>query len=541
MKRNEKYLGSPTEFDQEYLKAIEQGQSSDATEEEIKLMKSKLSQLKKRVNPFFLRRNKDVLSREIPPMKEFYLFVKLSDKQSIDYQLFLDQFKSKDNNQDVNKEEISKVNEDEEGEEGALNSSTDKKLKTKGKNNNNNNNVTNNSSNNDFKLKSFLVSLNSKNDLINNGKLSITMKIIVESFIMSEKVVVFTESLRTIETLKFQLSSLDYPSLLQLRRDNSSHKLNNNINNINNNNINNKKKEMEEGKEYLVMQGATKLSSRQDNIKLFQDERKKEPFLFIVSIGTGGFGINLQAGSRVVIYDHPWNPSQCDQAIARCWRLGQKKKVFVYKLISFDTFEQNKVWKLCVNKEALFGHLIAHHSNPSLSLPNSSSDQPIKNDRNNNKNENFSDENKRKEKEKAIVYSTKIKIPSDPILQNVFKANSHWIPRIFEPPFSYYDNPFFSLPSSSSLNNINNNENDNTKEEEENRNDNQLNDSEESSSILLSTSNEEIENNNNSHLNSSEEFDDLSIDNEEVDWITDDLRQRMIKKLFVNLFLIFIM
>lgn len=63
-------------------------------------------------------------------------------------------------------------------------------------------------------------------------------------------------------------------------------------------------------------------------------------FIFLLCTRAGGVGINLTAADTVVIFDSDWNPQQDIQAQARCHRLGQKKAVRVYRLVTKNTYEQ---------------------------------------------------------------------------------------------------------------------------------------------------------------------------------------------------------
>jgi hypothetical protein len=62
-------------------------------------------------------------------------------------------------------------------------------------------------------------------------------------------------------------------------------------------------------------------------------------FIFMLSTRAGGVGINLTAADRVIIFDSDWNPQNDVQAMARCHRIGQKKQVTVFRLITTKTYE----------------------------------------------------------------------------------------------------------------------------------------------------------------------------------------------------------
>ncbi len=62
--------------------------------------------------------------------------------------------------------------------------------------------------------------------------------------------------------------------------------------------------------------------------------------LFLISLKAGGTGLNLTAADTVIHYDPWWNPAVENQATDRAHRIGQDKKVFVYKLITKGTVEE---------------------------------------------------------------------------------------------------------------------------------------------------------------------------------------------------------
>ena len=57
----------------------------------------------------------------------------------------------------------------------------------------------------------------------------------------------------------------------------------------------------------------------------------------------GGMGLNLTAASKLYLLDLWWNPAVESQAIDRCYRIGQDKKVMAYRMICKDTIEEKIV------------------------------------------------------------------------------------------------------------------------------------------------------------------------------------------------------
>ncbi|MBO8695539.1 ATP-dependent helicase, partial [Staphylococcus aureus] len=66
-------------------------------------------------------------------------------------------------------------------------------------------------------------------------------------------------------------------------------------------------------------------------------------FVFILSTRAGGLGINLATADVVIIYDSDWNPPMDLQAMDRAHRIGQKKQVRVFRLITENTVEEKIV------------------------------------------------------------------------------------------------------------------------------------------------------------------------------------------------------
>ncbi|XP_027085880.2 SNF2 domain-containing protein CLASSY 3 [Coffea arabica] len=96
-----------------------------------------------------------------------------------------------------------------------------------------------------------------------------------------------------------------------------------------------------EGIEVLYMDGKCDEKNRQSSISSLNDASSKVKVLF-ASTKACSEGINLIGASRVVLLDVVWNPSVERQAISRAYRLGQKKFVYVYHLITSGTLEVEK-------------------------------------------------------------------------------------------------------------------------------------------------------------------------------------------------------
>nr|KYP44957.1 DNA repair and recombination protein RAD54 [Cajanus cajan] len=101
-------------------------------------------------------------------------------------------------------------------------------------------------------------------------------------------------------------------------------------------------------REILSISGELDLFERGKVIDKFEDPRGGSKVL-LASITACAEGISLTAASRVVFLDSEWNPSKTKQAIARAFRPGQQKMVYVYQLLATGTLEEDKyrrtTWK----------------------------------------------------------------------------------------------------------------------------------------------------------------------------------------------------
>jgi len=104
---------------------------------------------------------------------------------------------------------------------------------------------------------------------------------------------------------------------------------------------------------YEYLDGTTK--DRQKHINRFNDDPKVK--VFLISLKTGGTGLNLTSADTVILIDPWWNPMIENQAIDRTHRIGQTRKVQVFRLITKGTVEE-KIIALQQNKLELFQNII---------------------------------------------------------------------------------------------------------------------------------------------------------------------------------------
>jgi SNF2 family DNA or RNA helicase len=108
------------------------------------------------------------------------------------------------------------------------------------------------------------------------------------------------------------------------------------------------------GFNHLVMTGSTK--DRQAIVDKFQNS--KDYSLLLMTLKVGGVGLNLTSADYVFIFDPWWNKSAENQAVDRAHRMGQKNKVFSYKMITKDTIEE-KIIELQNKKTELSDKIIS--------------------------------------------------------------------------------------------------------------------------------------------------------------------------------------
>jgi len=110
----------------------------------------------------------------------------------------------------------------------------------------------------------------------------------------------------------------------------------------------------EQGIDFVTMTGSTR--NRQELVERFQNVASCK--VFLMTLKTGGTGLNLTAADIVFIFDPWWNKAAENQAIDRAHRIGQQSTVLSYRLIATGTIEE-KIVQLQEKKSQLFQNIIS--------------------------------------------------------------------------------------------------------------------------------------------------------------------------------------
>ena len=106
---------------------------------------------------------------------------------------------------------------------------------------------------------------------------------------------------------------------------------------------------------YFTITGST---SKEKRLQMVKEFNEGDTPVFLISLKAGGVGLNLTGADMVIHYDPWWNLAVQNQATDRAYRIGQTKKVTVYKLIVKNTIEE-KIQKLQETKKNLADQVIS--------------------------------------------------------------------------------------------------------------------------------------------------------------------------------------
>lgn len=117
---------------------------------------------------------------------------------------------------------------------------------------------------------------------------------------------------------------------------------------------------------YYRIDGSTSMATRKKIVEAFQNNSDSTAIL-LLSLKTGGVGLNLTRAHYVFHIDPWWNPAVENQASDRAHRIGQKSTVFIMRLIMHHTIEE-KIIALKEKKQKLFNSVMENTENKKTAL-----------------------------------------------------------------------------------------------------------------------------------------------------------------------------
>ncbi|THG10502.1 hypothetical protein TEA_012530 [Camellia sinensis var. sinensis] len=344
---------------------IENGQHTNSTSEDVKIMNQRSHILYEQLKGFVQRMDMSVVKKDLPPKTVFVIAVKLSSLQRKLYKRFLDVHgftKDKVSGETIRKRSffagyqalaqiwnhpgILQLMKDEKDyvKRGdvvenflADDSSSDENIDCNmisGENPKNKNGFLQRKNDSSFFNQDWwndLLRENNYKDVDNSGKMVLLLDILTMSSAVGDKALVFSQSLSTLDLIELYLSKLTRHGK--------------------------KGKCWKRGKDWYRLDGRTEGSERQKLVERFNEPSNKRVKCTLISTRAGSLGINLYAANRVIIVDGSWNPTYDLQAIYRVWRYGQMKPVFAYRLMAHGTMEE-KIYKRQVTKEGLAARVV---------------------------------------------------------------------------------------------------------------------------------------------------------------------------------------
>ena len=98
----------------------------------------------------------------------------------------------------------------------------------------------------------------------------------------------------------------------------------------------------EKGYNFSRLDGDVKIPLRDGICNQFNND--PDMFCFLLTSQVSGVGLNLVSANRAIVLDPDWNPANDNQSIDRCYRIGQKRDVIIYRLISTNSVE-DKIYR----------------------------------------------------------------------------------------------------------------------------------------------------------------------------------------------------
>ncbi|ERN15878.1 protein CHROMATIN REMODELING 20 [Amborella trichopoda] len=363
----EGFLGSSHEFRNRFQNPIENGQHTNSTSHDVKIMNQRSHILYEQLKGFVQRKDMNVVKNELPPKTVYVISVKLSPMQRKLYKRFLDV--NGLTNDKVNSDkgiktrcfftayqslakiwnhpgllQMAKEHKDSHRREYAVenflvdDSSSDENVdremngdKPRNKADCSNKKAENGLLNEDIDWWVDLIQDKIYKEIEYSGKMVLLFDLLHMSSEVGDKALVFSQSLTTLDLIELFLAKVPRKG----QQD----------------------KYWKQGKDWYRLDGSTDGAERARLVEKFNNPHNSRVKCALISTRAGCLGINLHAANRVIVVDGSWNPTHDLQAIYRVWRYGQQKPVYAYRLMAHGTMEE-KIYKRQVTKEGLAARVV---------------------------------------------------------------------------------------------------------------------------------------------------------------------------------------
>lgn len=185
--------------------------------------------------------------------------------------------------------------------------------------------------------------INKAESITKNAKMTALKQAVEKAFVfqseadIAQKVVIFTESIRTQQYIFDELSAVGYEGQIL--------KFNGNTND----NITKQIYKAWKARNYGKYLGSRNVEMKNAIVEAFRDE-----YRILLVTDSGSEGLNLQFCNTIINYDLPWNPQKIEQRIGRCHRYGQKNDVVVINLLNTQNVADKRVYEILSEKFELF-------------------------------------------------------------------------------------------------------------------------------------------------------------------------------------------
>ncbi|KAM7293611.1 helicase ARIP4 [Ixodes scapularis] len=178
--------------------------------------------------------------------------------------------------------------------------------------------------------------------LENSHKFLVLMTILEQTLGVGDKLLVFSQSLSTLDLVERFLGQREVPLRPGLPHGDK----------------------WARGRNYFRLDGSTSAQEREKLINEYNANAGVS--LFLLSTRAGCLGINLTGANRIVVLDASWNPCHDAQAVCRIYRYGQAKPCHIYRLVCDNCLEK-RIYDRQVNKQGMSDRVV-DEMNPEANL-----------------------------------------------------------------------------------------------------------------------------------------------------------------------------